>query len=109
MGKCLIMDRDEIIKHILDTDLLVTCVDYQLKKQPQHYSNRGDIIQDAWSWLLTYDIEKLTDAYLNNHLNALITRFLQNQLFSKTSDYYRKYIKLNNLSDDLKYAKGVQG
>ena len=100
--------REDIIKFILDTDLLTTCVDYQLKKQPKHYQNRDDIVQDAWSWLLTYDISKLEDAYLNNHLNALITRFLQNQLFSKTSEYYRRYIKLESLSDPQEYAEGVQ-
>ena len=102
------MNRDAIIQDILKSGLLVTCVDYQLKRQPQHYQNRADIIQDAWLWLLSYDIEKLTDAYLNNHLNALLTRYVQNQIFSKTSDYYRKYVKLNTLSEDLSNAKGVQ-
>lgn len=92
----------------MSTGLLTTCVDYQLKKQPQHYQNRDDIISDAWLWLLTYDAEKLNDAANGKHLNALITRYLQNQLFSKTSEYYRKYIKFNNLSDDLNNAKGVQ-
>ena len=102
------MNRDTIIQHILNTGLLTTCVDYQLKKQPQHYANRDDILSDAWLWLLTYDIEKLTNAYLNNHLNAIITRYLQNQIFSKTSDYFRKYVKFNTLSEDLNNAKGIQ-
>lgn len=102
------MNRQDIIDNILDSGLLVTCVDYQLKKQPQHYANRDDILSDAWLWLLTYDIEKLTDAYINNHLNALLTRYIQNQIFSKTSDYFRKYIKFNTLSEDLNNAKGVQ-
>ena len=87
------MYREEIIKDILESGLLTTCVDYQLKKQPQHYANRDDIIQDAWLWLLSYDIQKLNDAYINKHL------------FSKTSEYYRKYVKFNNLSNDLKDAE----
>lgn len=103
------MVRDDIIREILDSGLLTTCVDYQLKKQPQHYENRDDIISDAWIWLLTYDEAKLQDAYENKHLNALLTRYLQNQLFSKTSEYYRKYIKLSSLSEDLEDAKGIQG
>lgn len=100
--------REDIIQYIIDTGLLTTCVDYQLKQQPQHYKNRDDILSDAWLWLLTYDIDKLTDAYLNNHLNAMITRYLQNQIFSKTSDYFRKYVKFNTLSEDLNNAKGIQ-
>lgn len=103
------MNRDEIINSVIDTGLLVTCVDYQIKKQPQHYANRDDIINDAYLWLLTYDLDKLWDAYSNKHLNAMITRYLQNQLFSKTSEYYRKYIKLNINSEDLENAKGIQG
>ena len=52
--------------------------------------------------------EKLNDAYLNKHLNALITRYIQNQLFSKTSEYFRKYVKFNNLSNDLRDAEGKE-
>ena len=102
------VERQEIVKDILESGLLTTCVDYQLKKQPQHYENRDDIIQDAWLWLLSYDIQKLNDAYLNKHLNALLTRYIQNQIFSKTSEYFRKYVKLNNLSYDLKDAEGKE-
>ena len=102
------VERQEIVKDILESGLLTTCVDYQLKKQPQHYANRDDIIQDAWLWLLSYDIQKLNDAYINKHLNALLTRYIQNQIFSKTSEYYRKYVKLNNLSNDLKDAEGKE-
>ena len=101
--------RNEIIKSIMDSGLLVTCVDYQLKRQPQHYGNRDDILSDAWLWLLTYDLDKLSDAYINNHLNAMITRYLQNQIFSKTSDYYRKYIKFNTLTEGMENAQGIQG
>lgn len=103
------MERSEVIDYILKSKLLTTCVDYQLKKQPQHYGNRDDIISDAWVWLLTYDEAKLIDAYEHKHLNALITRFLQNQVFSSTSEYYRKYIKFNSITEDLGNAKGIQG
>lgn len=101
------MDRDEIIKSIDESGLLITCVDYQLKKQPQHYANRDDIIQDAWLWLLTYDLEKLWDAYKNKHLNAMITRYLQNQIFSKTSDYWRRYIRFDTITEGMENAKGL--
>lgn len=103
------MNREAIIKDIMDSRLLTTCVDYQLKKQPQHYANRDDIISDAWLWLLTYDEDKLIDAYSGKHINALITRYLQNQLFSKTSEYYRKYIKPSETREEMENAKGLQG
>lgn len=102
------MNRDDVVKNIIDTNLLTTCVDYQLKKQPQHYPYRDDIISDAWVWLLTYDEKKLIDAAEHRHLNALITRYLQNQVFSKTSEYYRRYIRYDILSDDLSEAKNME-
>lgn len=102
------MNRNEIIQNIIDTNLLETCVDYQLKKQPQHYTYRDDIINDAWVWLLTYNERKLINAAEGKHLNALITRYLQNQIFSKTSDYYRKYIRYDILSDDLDGIKDLE-
>lgn len=101
------MNREQIIDEIYNSKLLTTCVDYQLKKQPQHYQYRDDIINDAWLWLLTYDEGKLQDAYMGNHINALITRYLQNQIFSKTSEYYRKYLKLKDLTEDLTNAKRI--
>ena len=101
--------REEVIEYLFKSKLGVTCIDYQLKKQPQHYCNREDIIQELYLWILTYDEEKLWDAYSNNHLNSLITRYLQNQLFSTTSEYYRKYIKFNTITENLENAKGVQG
>lgn len=103
------MNRNDVINNLLETNLLTTCVDYQLKKQPQHYQYRDDIINDAWIWLLTYDEKKLVNAAERKHLNALITRYLQNQIFSKTSDYYRKYIRFNNIMEDLENAEGIQG
>lgn len=101
------MTRNDIIENIIDSNLLITCVDYQLKKQPQHYQYRDDIINDAYLWLLTYDENKLIDAAQGKHLNALITRYLQNQLFSKTSEYYRKYIKFDNITEELDNAERI--
>lgn len=101
------MTRNDIIENIIDSNLLITCVDYQLKKQPQHYQYRDDIINDAYLWLLTYDEDKLIDAAQGKHLNALITRYLQNQLFSKTSEYYRKYIKFDNITEELDNAERI--
>ena len=51
--------------------------------------------QEMWLWLLTYDEAKLSDAYENKHLNALITRYLQNQLFSKNSEFYYRYRRVS--------------
>lgn len=93
--------RDEIIAFIQDSRLLETCVDYQLLKFQGNHQNKEDIIQDAWLWLLTYDEAKLNDAYEHKHLNALITRYLQNQINSTTSEYWRRYRRAQVTSDEI--------
>lgn len=93
--------RNSVVDYLLSSRLLETCVDYQLKRFPSHHLNREDIIQDAWVWVLSYDEDKLIDAYENNHLNALITRYLQNQIYSTTSEYYRRYVRFDETTDEI--------
>lgn len=87
----MLINRETVIKSLLETGLLDTCLDYQLRKNPGNNQHRQDIYQDAWVWLMTYDEEKLVDAYKGKHLNALITRYLTNTIHSVTSAYYRQY------------------
>lgn len=91
--------RDEIIKHIIDSKLVEECVKYQTIKAPKYYVE--ELTQETWLWLLTYDIEKLRDAYEKNHLNALITRYLINQFRSKNSPFYRLHKKWDEKTVDL--------
>ena len=87
-------DRNAIIAHISGTGLADRCLVYQTRYEKDPFL-REEITQELWLWLLTYDIEKLSDAYENKHLNALITRFLQNQLFSKNSDFFYRYRRVS--------------
>ena len=86
--------RNDIIKHLIDTGLAARCVSYQARFEKSPYL-REEILQEMWLWLLTYDEAKLSDAYENGHLNALLTRYLQNQLRSKNSEFYYRYRKIS--------------
>lgn len=94
--------RDDIIKYLLDTKLLWKCCECQFKKMG-NLENLNDFYQDMWEWVMTYDEEKLVDAYRNHHLNALITRVIQNNIFSANSPYYKKYAKFRHLTTELVY------
>lgn len=61
-----------------------------------------DMWQDLIVFLMTYDNEKLNNAHHYNHINALVTRILQNQLYSNHSKFYIDYIKFGAKSDDIK-------
>lgn len=81
------------IEHV---DLLQRCVDFQFaklwKSDPGKLQFRHDMFQDMCVWMLTYDNAKLNNAYQNHHINALITRVLINNLWSKSSHFYKDYI-----------------
>lgn len=92
--------RKEIIDFIIKTKLVETCVRYNTNKTSNH-SIKEDLEQEAYLWLCEYDLDKLNNAYENKHLNALITRFVQNQWFSKTSPFYKKFKKFDLNSDEI--------
>lgn len=91
-------------------ELLKECMDFQFKKlcflDPGKRQFKDDLLQDVCIWLLTYDNEKLNDAYRNKHMNALITRIIQNQVYSNSSKFYRQYIDFDRraLWDDTEYV-----
>lgn len=62
-----------------------------------------DFFQDVCLWFLTYDNEKLNDAHTNNHMNALITRMVQNNVFSNNSPYYGKYKRFRDRTQEITY------
>lgn len=87
-------DRSVIIEHISGTGLADRCLAYQSRFLTDPFL-KEEIRSELWLWLLTYDIEKLSNAYEEKHLNALITRYLQNQLFSKNSEFYYRWRRIS--------------
>ena len=86
----------EIVEYYLSTGLIQKCVDFQFKKlcklDPGKGQFKNDLFQDLCVWLLTYDNAKINDAHANNHFNALLTRIIQNQIYSASSKFFRQYI-----------------
>lgn len=98
--------NDEIIRE--NMDLIRRCIDCQFAKLDKQF--KEDFHNDLIIWLSTYSNDKLNDAVENNHLNALITKMIQNQVFSKTSkfyrDYYRWQARTNDISDIIEGENG---
>lgn len=92
--------KKEITDYLLSHNLIEECVKYQTLKYKE-FDNIEDLVQDTWLWILSYDENKLEDAYDNKHLNALITRYLSNNLFSKSSPYWSKYKKFRERTDEI--------
>ena len=96
----------EIVEIYLESGLLRKCLEIQFQKLPVGDRWKRQYMEDMWQdlivFLMTYNNEKLNNAHHYNHINALVTRILQNQLYSDHSKFYIDYIKFGAKSDDIK-------
>lgn len=98
------MTNKEIIDPYIQSGLLEQCVSYQFAKVKDKAVRqfKDDFMNDLIVYLYSsYDPEKVLDAHLNNHMNALITSIIIKQLWSNTSPFYTKYRKFMDRSDDI--------
>lgn len=89
------LTNKEIIEIYLKDDLIKRCMKYQFVNMNDwfKYQYFDDLYQDILLALLTYDNKKLNNTHENNHMNALITRIIQNNIYSNSSRFYTTYIK----------------
>jgi len=103
------MTNREIIDYYMNDDnggnLLKKCVDCQFAKmaktEPGKYQFKDDFYDDLVIILMEYNNEKLMNAHTHGHMNALITRIIQNNIYSASSRFYVTYLKFGNQSNDL--------
>lgn len=94
------MENREIVNIYLKSGLIKQCVECQMSKIKDRQFE-DDLFQDTVVWMLTYDNDKLNDAHINNHMNALISRYLINNIWSKTSTYYNTYYRQSNREQEI--------
>lgn len=97
------MTNREIVDIYLENGLIQTCVNcaFSQLSPVERENNRDDFFQDIIVVLLTYNNEKLMDAHINNHFNALVTAIIKRNLWSRTSQYYKNYKKFSSRSDEI--------
>lgn len=72
--------------------------------QKQHYEHRHDIVNDILIYLLEHkDPQKIIDLYSRNELGYFILGIIKNQLWSRNSKTYSKYLKWDELKQSLDY------
>lgn len=91
----------EIVEIYLKNDLIQQCIECQFSKKKRGKQNQEDFFQDLVLILMEYDNEKMNDAHINNHMNALVTKIIVNNIFSKTSPYYKTYEKTLDYEEEL--------
>ena len=63
-----------------------------------------DLIQDIYLLLLQKDDDLIVNLYNKDEIGFYLLKIARNQLLSKNSPYYTKYIKFRANSDDLTQA-----
>ena len=94
------LENNEIVNIYLENGLIKTCVECNFAKLGDH-TYEEDFFQDLVLILLEYDNNKMNNAHSNNHMNALLTRIIRNNIFSKTSPYYKMYKKQTDREDEI--------
>ena len=93
---------------IIAREHLVEKIVYKLlpcSKNPFDYPE--DLIQDIYLILLNSDENLIVALYNKGELGFYILRISRNQLLSKNSPYYTKYIKFRAYSDEITQATNI--
>lgn len=94
------LTNGEIVDIYLNNRVIKQCVECQFSKFKDRQFEE-DFFQDLVLTLLTYDNDKMNDAHSNNHFNALVTRIILNNLYSKTSPFYKTYYKQSRRETEI--------
>lgn len=98
------MTKYEVLD-VISREHLVEKIVYKLlpcSKNP--FDCPEDLIQDIYLLLLQKDDNLIVNLYNKDEIAYYLLRVARNQLLSKNSPYYTKYIKLGANSDDLTQA-----
>ena len=66
-----------------------------------------DLIQDIYLLLLQKDDDLIVNLYNKDEIGFYLLKIARNQLLSKNSPYYTKYIKFKAQSDDITQAANI--
>ena len=98
------MTKYEVIDIIAREHLVDRIVNKLLSSSKNPFDCPEDLIQDVYLLLLEKGDKLIVDLYERGELAYYLLRVVRNQLLSKNSPYYTKYIKLRANSDDLTQA-----
>lgn len=101
------LSNAQILNIYLENGLIEKCLSFQFAKlkEPWKMQFSGDMLNDLIVIIAEYDNAKLNDVHKRKHMNAWLTRVLQNNLMSKSSKFYHQYLRFSLQTNDLKDVK----
>ena len=101
------MTKYEVINIIAREHLVERIVNKLLSSSKNPFDCPEDLIQDIYLLLLEKGDKLIVDLYERGELAYYLLRVARNQLLSKNSPYYTKYIKFKAQSDDITQAANI--
>ena len=98
------MTKVEIIDELSRSNTVEKIIYKLLPCSKNSFDCPEDLIQDIYLLLLEKDDTLIVDLHNKGELGYYLLKIARNQLLSKNSPYYTKYIKLKANSDDLTQA-----
>ena len=98
------MTKIEVVDIIAREHLVERIVNKLLSSSKNPFDCPEDLIQDIYLLLLQKNDDLIVNLYNKGELGFYLLKIARNQLLSKNSPYYTKYIKLGAQSDDLTQA-----
>ena len=95
------MTKYEVVDIIAKEHLVDRIVNKLLSSSKNPFDCPEDLIQDIYLLLLQKDDDLIINLYNKGELGFYLLKIARNQLLSKNSPYYTKYIKFLANSDEL--------
>ena len=101
------MNKWEIVDELSKNNTVEKIVFKLLPCSKNPFDYPQDLIQDIYLILLNSDENLIVALYNKGELGFYILRISRNQLLSKNSPYYQKYIRFQSNSDDITQATNI--
>ena len=101
------MTKYDVLDIIAREHLVEKIVNKLLSSSKNPFDCPEDLIQDLYLILLNSDENLIVTLYNKGELGFYLLKIARNQLLSKNSPYYTKYIKLGANSDDISEAAHI--
>ena len=101
------MTKYDVLDIIAKEHLVDRIVTKLLSSSKNPFDCPEDLIQDVYLLLLQKDDNLIVNLYNKEEIGFYLLKIVRNQLLSKNSPYYQKYIRFQSNSDDISEAAHI--
>ena len=101
------MTKIDVVDIIAREHLVERIVTKLLSSSKNPFDCPEDLIQEIYLLLLQKDDDLIVNLYNKDEIGFYLLKIARNQLLSKNSPYYQKYIRFQSNSDDITQATNI--